>query len=1472
MPAVGTILVATPAVWQGEPPVVIEGSVTTVTATTLYLGNSASNVNDFYTGMFLVILRGPSGFNDRQYITITGYNGSTKNVTVAGWGSLPVSGNTWKIIKEYPIQRSWQWYRDGVAIPNQNSLTYTTENVDAGTHITVTETAGKIKDTNLGFTLETPAITGSISSGIVSIEMGTVNSRLVYGSNINYLGSFKIPPAGTGVQSTPAYADGGISIKNTNGVKTLIVRSHVYTDSVGEFGLNVALKTSGSYVDLNSAPLVSPTSATAPLPSLLPGADPAGASEDKGVLRTPHHIPGSSKMLVSYYGPISPADVQVHYRRPADIYNQDPAQIEGPFVISDNNYQPITRWNSGWYCNVPADWQQSLGGNILASGTSRAYTSISFNPAVSHGPCATSFWTTDIDIALQRKNKGIIRTITSQPTLKQLQLDSTASSQDGYYVNDYLNIPGVFPYARKIISYSGATKTATFSNDAWGTFGIPVPAAGQNYIIIPNVPGNQLVGYTPANPLQASLNGYGQFMPIWNFSTSGVSPCIPDGTDSLLFFSKTGDGLYTYTQVSSPPYVSDYYRVYDPGSDNPGPHTWPDFIKVHAYRLADLAAVKSNPSVNSFNSVKPYGIFTIKLPVGFTGYSRRSIRGVVYEPESKRVYLADAAGPSESLVIHVFEITNASYVGLPILAPQAVSPPTLVKVETAGSTPTVVINTPPVITTPLLQLATVGVNYNFQLSATGTPNNFTWAITSGNKPAWLTLSSSGLLSGTPTASDVTSGISLTFSCSNGITPNATLTASLGVQLNAGRQIDNTTDPVLLSEISASRLANQATFGNSIDLMNYIKSKDSNSQVAAAKWVQEQLSFSGANLSEYRALVRGGSIIHDYDEVKYLYPKTWQDVPASEGGPVGTLNTSGIYAGQQIDSGHEWQSFGTGTYPVIVDFFRNATDKPDQIRQRIAFFLSQIFVASDNTVKASYGLARFQQKFLDNALGNYRNLIVDIIKDPFMGEFLTSVNNDKAGPNENFAREILQLFTLGNCVLNMNGTYATLDQIGNDPGPSDPGGTGCVPTYDNNLVREFAFALSGWTYPLGANKFQILGPVENAVIFPWCNVRYYGSGKYPNNLGPNNMVNKDGSNLSDIDYQDPVKFKKYVGHGRPDDTPTSKPKIQLFSGPAVAGADFNIPAITGLTRRNGEAALQKVVDAIMSHQNLWPWVSVRFIRHFVTSNPSKEYIHRVATAFKNGTYTNSGITFGTGVKGDMKALIAAVLLDTEARQLNNPRDNLEYGKLREPVLFYTAYWRALNGKSDGLGGFAANGGTANVSEQAIFRPPSVFNYYNLLYTVPGLEVGNPPRLLAGPEFGILSTNTMNWRFSEISRQFLSEKNTGDQAGPTYSLPMARYDNAYGYEKNLDVFAPWAGGPGLAGILTLINRMDVVLCHGQLTKEEKDAIALYVKQSVDDLNGGSPTTIIPGQPGYKKVKLRIIVALAAIFTSKSFNILK
>jgi hypothetical protein len=346
------------------------------------------------------------------------------------------------------------------------------------------------------------------------------------------------------------------------------------------------------------------------------------------------------------------------------------------------------------------------------------------------------------------------------------------------------------------------------------------------------------------------------------------------------------------------------------------------------------------------------------------------------------------------------------------------------------------------------------------------------------------------------------------------------------------------------------------------------------------------------------------------------------------------------------------------YPLQLKFFQNALNGNDQLRQRVAFALHQIFVVSGNEVSQPSWMSPYLQTIDRNAFGNYRQLLQEITLNPGMGLYLDMLGNSRSNPNENYAREVLQLFSVGLDRLNIDGT-PQLDAQGNR-----------IPTYDQTTITNFARVFTGWR--LAAPKVTVINGVSNNVL----------------------------------NYQDPMIVTSENNHD-------TGQKILLDGAVLPAG-------------RNSTQDLAAALDNIFNHPNVGPFIGRQLIQHLVTSNPSPAYVERVARVFNNncaGLYADNPCS---GVRGDLRAVVTAILLDPEAR--GDVKTDPGYGRLREPAQFITNILRASGASSDGY-----LNPNSNTLDQNVFQSPTVFNYYPADYVIPGTT-------LAGPPFGILSTTT------------------------------------------------------------------------------------------------------------------------------------
>ena len=346
----------------------------------------------------------------------------------------------------------------------------------------------------------------------------------------------------------------------------------------------------------------------------------------------------------------------------------------------------------------------------------------------------------------------------------------------------------------------------------------------------------------------------------------------------------------------------------------------------------------------------------------------------------------------------------------------------------------------------------------------------------------------------------------------------------------------------------------------------------------------------------------------------------------------------------------------------------ALTAPDQLRERVAFALSHIYVISNDSL-GGRATTFYYNTLLQDAFTNWRQIMGDVSLSPGMGDFLSMANSAKAPAgqiaNENFARENMQLFNLGPSLLNADGTAQT-DGSGN-----------AIPTYTQAQVQAFARAFTGWTY--------VPGPGQAPAAFPV----YSGRMDLP------------------------------MGAVEDQHDTTSKALLNGVVLPAGQSA-----------RQDLDGAL----DNIFAHRNLPPFVSRQLIQYLVTSRPSPAYVARVAAVFVDN---------GLGVRGDMKSVISAILLDPEARAGDTDAAN-DGGHLREPLLYGTSVLRAIGFTPTPTDPTVPWPYTlllfqANAMGQFPMNAPSVFGFFPPGYVIPQTS-------LNAPEFGIENTASVAARMS------------------------------------------------------------------------------------------------------------------------------
>ncbi|WP_454716894.1 DUF1800 domain-containing protein [Caulobacter segnis] len=479
---------------------------------------------------------------------------------------------------------------------------------------------------------------------------------------------------------------------------------------------------------------------------------------------------------------------------------------------------------------------------------------------------------------------------------------------------------------------------------------------------------------------------------------------------------------------------------------------------------------------------------------------------------------------------------------------------------------------------------------------------------------------------------------------------------------------------------AARFAKQASFGPTPALIDAIVAKRS-----VAAWMDEQFTLSS---SSYADLIKP-------------VPSTFCSAQFPAGTDLNNCNRDNFSA-----------------TPMQLRFYANAIGGQDQLRQRVAFALSQIVVASAVDVGNTAGLATFNQILLSNAFGNYRDILQAVTLNPYMGEYLDMADSNKSQPNENYARELMQLFAVGTVLLNPDGT----------PQTDNTGAT--IATYSNTDVKEVARALTGWTY----------ARLDNAAL----------------------------TDNSKRDWTKPM-----VVYASRFDT-----GAKTFLGRTVAA------------NATQQANVDAVVDTMFNHPNTAPYISKRLIQQLTLANPTPAYIERVAAVFANN---------GSGVRGDMKAVVRAIYLDPEARTVSQLP-----GKVKEPVLLATSLARGIGYATDGYAFTTRDAGMG----QAPFRAPSVFNFYPYEFPLPQGDG------LVSPVSKLMTTSTTISRHNFLYDWTVGGDGTRGEFKPTLGA--------------LGTVPDWASWEALGTDAKIVDRINLVLLNGTMTTAQRQSILAAMAQ--------------------------------------------
>jgi uncharacterized protein (DUF1800 family) len=543
--------------------------------------------------------------------------------------------------------------------------------------------------------------------------------------------------------------------------------------------------------------------------------------------------------------------------------------------------------------------------------------------------------------------------------------------------------------------------------------------------------------------------------------------------------------------------------------------------------------------------------------------------------------------------------------------------------------------------------------------------------------------------------------------------NNTVTLAVVASLNINGEIVGTfkqqigsetfTPPAALAPVSsgptsqndAARFLRQATFGPSMDDINNLMS------IGYVQWLNQQFDPS-------------------QNPPSLTYPVVYQRCTTSSAGA------------DQL-----------GSERVLETWWKNAIIAPDQLRQRVASAYLEIFVVSaeDGTIdNQAPGLATYYDMLVNDAFVNFRTLMKDVTLHPIMGQYLNMRGNLKptspnyTAPNENYAREVMQLFSIGLIALHPDGTIK-LDTKGLP-----------IPTYDQNVIQGFAHVFTGWNTD------------PTPVVIP----QLTSTGVVNFNSFYNKPMVVTASNHS--------TYSKLLLNGQ---------VIPQWSGTMTA------------TQANLE--LDTALDNIFNHPNVGPFICRELIQRLVCSDPSPAYVYRAAQVFNND---------GTGVRGNMKAVIQAILLDQEARS-TSLLNTQGYGHLSEPIIRMANVIRAFHPTT--ISGYWKVNSTEADGAQAPFHAPTVFNFFEPAFTPPGIlqDAG-----LYAPEFEITYEAT------------------------AIGMSNQMYQGVYNSWKGNDVKSDLTNEANLlqnnpsTGVGLLMDELNLLLMSGQMTPAMRDRITTYV----------------------------------------------
>lgn len=456
----------------------------------------------------------------------------------------------------------------------------------------------------------------------------------------------------------------------------------------------------------------------------------------------------------------------------------------------------------------------------------------------------------------------------------------------------------------------------------------------------------------------------------------------------------------------------------------------------------------------------------------------------------------------------------------------------------------------------------------------------------------------------------------------------------------------------------------------------------------------------------------------------------------------------------------------GPYIFLEFFWKHIATEDDQLRQRVSYALSQIFVVSLHHTDIG-GRPIFATSFYDmlgaNAFGNFRTLLEGVTLHPAMGTYLNMLHSSKEwgeqAPDENFAREIMQLMSIGLFELNADGTRKLVN--------GQP-----VETYSGADIRGLAKVFTGWSY-----------------------------------AGPDKSDNRFWGIAWDVNqYSTPMQ---------------SYPQYHSVSEKSFLG--ITIPA---QSKPDPAASLKIALDRLFNHPNVGPFIGKQLIQRLVTSNPSPAYVARVSAAFANN---------GQGVRGDMKAVIKAILLDPEARKEPDPA-KVNVGKLREPVLRLAAWMRAFGAystKKDGVFYIYETENPQYSIGQSPLSAPTVFNFYRPGYVPPNTTIAKAN--LVAPEMQLVEEISIVGYLNTL--QYIVPWGLGDGFSvlPNYSIELGLADTP---DK-------------------LIDRVNLLLLANQMTP----TLRTQISDAIKSVSVSATDTVAATAARKNRVSLAIYLTMAS-----------